>query len=107
MKIATPTAVMSKENVSSQEDSQPDRRILSKAPLRHRSNHRRGADGRRCARSARSLDPSIGSGRGCGIYPAGGCVRPAGGEPMKFAIVEDKKDKWSRYKDVPVGAVYL
>ena len=26
---------------------------------------------------------------------------------MKFAIVEDKKDKWSRYKDVPVGAVYL
>ena len=29
------------------------------------------------------------------------------GEPMKFAIVEDKKDKWSRYKDVPVGAVYL
>ena len=29
------------------------------------------------------------------------------GEPMKFAIVEDKSDKWSRYKDVPVGAVYL
>ena len=28
------------------------------------------------------------------------------GEPMKFAIVEDKSDKWSRYKDVPVGAVY-
>jgi len=29
------------------------------------------------------------------------------GEPKKFAIVEDKRDKWSRYKDVPVGAVYL
>ena len=28
-------------------------------------------------------------------------------EPIKFAIVEDKTDKWSRYKDVPVGAVYL
>ncbi len=27
--------------------------------------------------------------------------------PKKFAIVEDKRDKWSRYKDVPVGAVYL
>ena len=30
-----------------------------------------------------------------------------GGEPKKYAIVEDKSDKWSRYKDVPVGAVYL
>ena len=29
------------------------------------------------------------------------------GVPRKFAIVEDKRDKWSRYKDVPVGAVYL
>ena len=29
------------------------------------------------------------------------------GLPGKFAIVEDKRDKWSRYKDVPVGAVYL
>ena len=29
------------------------------------------------------------------------------GVPKKFAIVEDKRDKWSRYKDVPVGAVYL
>ena len=29
------------------------------------------------------------------------------GEPKKFAIVEDKRDKWSHYKDVPVGAVYL
>lgn len=29
------------------------------------------------------------------------------GEPVKFAIVEDKSDKWSHYKDVPVGAVYL
>ena len=29
------------------------------------------------------------------------------GEPMKFAIVENKSDKWSRYTDVPVGAVYL
>ena len=29
------------------------------------------------------------------------------GVPMKFAIVADKSDKWTRYKDVPVGAVYL
>jgi Rieske Fe-S protein len=29
------------------------------------------------------------------------------GVPRKYAIVEDKRDKWSRYKDVPVGAVYL
>ena len=29
------------------------------------------------------------------------------GVPRKFAIGEDKRDKWSRYKDVPVGAVYL
>ena len=29
------------------------------------------------------------------------------GMPIKFAIVADKSDKWTRYKDVPVGAVYL
>tara|TARA_B110000263_G_scaffold229963_1_gene224118 strand:- start:212 stop:775 length:564 start_codon:yes stop_codon:yes gene_type:complete len=29
------------------------------------------------------------------------------GVPKKFAIVADKSDKWTRYKDVPVGAVYL
>jgi hypothetical protein len=29
------------------------------------------------------------------------------GVPVKFAIVADKSDKWTRYKDVPVGAVYL
>lgn len=29
------------------------------------------------------------------------------GVPAKFAIVADKSDKWTRYKDVPVGAVYL
>ena len=29
------------------------------------------------------------------------------GVPKKFSIVADKTDKWTRYRDVPVGAVYL
>lgn len=29
------------------------------------------------------------------------------GVPRKFSIVADKTDKWTRYRDVPVGAVYL
>ncbi|MSU40819.1 MAG: Rieske (2Fe-2S) protein [Pedosphaera sp.] len=32
---------------------------------------------------------------------------PLGGAPMKYSIVADKADKWSRYKDMPIGAVYL
>lgn len=29
------------------------------------------------------------------------------GVPKKFSIVADKTDKWTRHRDVPVGAVYL
>ena len=29
------------------------------------------------------------------------------GVPKKFAITREKRDKWSRYENVPVGAVYL
>ena len=29
------------------------------------------------------------------------------GVPMKFSIVADKTDKWTRHRDVPIGAVYL
>ncbi len=32
---------------------------------------------------------------------------PVGGAPVKFSIVSDKADKWSRYSQVPIGAVYL
>jgi Rieske Fe-S protein len=99
---------MSKENVSSQEDSQPDRRDFIK--------------GASCVIGAAIgavpmaagvrvvLDPlsrqSTKEGDAEFIRLADVSDLPMG-EPMKFAIVEDKKDKWSRYKDVPVGAVYL
>jgi len=105
---ATPTAVMSKENGFSQEDSQPDRRDFIK--------------GASCAIGAALgavpmaagvrvvLDPltrqSAAEGDAEFIRLADVSDLPTG-EPMKFAIVEDKSDKWSRYKDVPVGAVYL
>jgi len=29
------------------------------------------------------------------------------GIPEKFSILEDKTDKWSRYKDAPIGSVYV
>ena len=29
------------------------------------------------------------------------------GVPKKYSIVSDKKDKWTRQRDVPIGAVYL
>ncbi len=29
------------------------------------------------------------------------------GVPKKIPIVDDKTDKWTRYRDVPIGAVYL
>ena len=99
---------MSKENVSSQKDSQPDRRDFIK--------------GASCAIGAALgavpmaagvrvvLDPltrqSAAEGDAEFIRLADVSDLPTG-EPMKFAIVEDKSDKWSRYKDVPVGAVYL
>lgn len=99
---------MSKENESSSEESQPDRRDFIK--------------GASCVIGAAIgavpmaagvrvvLDPlsreSTSDGEAEFVRLADTSELPEG-EPMKFAIVEDKTDKWSRYKDVPVGAVYL
>lgn len=32
---------------------------------------------------------------------------PADGSPRKFQVVADRRDAWNKYKNVPVGAVYL
>ena len=99
---------MSKENVSSHEDSQPDRRDFIK--------------GASCAIGAAIGAVPMAAGVRVVLDPLTRQSETEGaaefirltdvsdlseGEPMKFAIVEDKTDKWSRYKDVPVGAVYL
>ncbi len=99
---------MSKENVSSQEESQPDRRGFIK--------------GASCAIGAAIGAVPMAAGVRVVLDPLSRQATAEGGaefirladvsdlpesEPMKFAIVEDKTDKWSRYKDVPVGAVYL
>ena len=99
---------MSKENVSSQEESQPDRRDFIK--------------GASCAIGAAIGAVPMAAGVRVVLDPLSRQVTAEEGaefirladvsdlpesEPMKFAIVEDKTDKWSRYKDVPVGAVYL
>ena len=98
---------MSKENVSSKEES-PDRRDFIK--------------GASCAIGAAIGAVPMAAGVRVVLDPLSRQATAEGGaefirladvsdlpegEPMKFAIVEDKTDKWSRYKDVPVGAVYL
>ena len=99
---------MSKENVSSQEDSQPDRRDFIK--------------GASCAIGAAIGAVPMAAGVRVVLDPLTRQTASEGdaefirltdvsdlpeGEPMKFAIVEDKKDKWSRYKDVPVGLIIV
>ena len=97
----------SAENTSPGSDEQPDRRQFIK--------------GASCAIGAAigavpmvagvrvALDPlgkEGGGGDGKFFHLANlGDLKP--GLPKKFSIFDDRKDKWTSYKNVPVGAVYL
>jgi Rieske Fe-S protein len=73
-----------------------------------RRRRRRGAGGGgRCWSSSTRFGASAAAARPRSVPVAPLDALPADGTPQRFQVIADRADAWTKYRNVPLGAVYL